>query len=171
METDWEINKVLYAMWKIFDKSPAKRDTFIRETGRDLFPLHFCKTQWVEDEPVAARWTQAWENIFQVVKYWLSSSKSECPRDKKSFDTLVRYHTDKLMISKLHFFKYITSILRPFLLRFQTSIPMIPFLAVQIDVTLRQLTSSGAKRKVVSDANTHAFATRFRKKWKSLRHR
>ena len=55
METDWEINKVLYAMWKIFDKSPAKRDTFIRETGRDLFPLHFCKTQWVEDESVAAR--------------------------------------------------------------------------------------------------------------------
>ena len=109
--------------------------------------------------------------LFRLWSTGFHCQKSECPRDKKSFDTLVRYHTDKLMISKLRFFKYITSILRPFLLRFQTSIPMIPFLAVQIDVTLRQLTSSGAKRKVVSDANTHAFATRFRKKWKSLRHR
>ena len=31
---------------------------------------------------------------------------------------------------------------------------MIPFLAVELDVTLRKLTSLVAKRKVVSDANT-----------------
>ena len=31
---------------------------------------------------------------------------------------------------------------------------MIPFLSVELDVTLRQLTSSVVKNKVVSDANT-----------------
>ena len=72
----------------------------------------------------------------------------------ESFDTLVKDHADKLMISKLHIFKYIALILRPFQLRFQTSKPIIPFLAVELDVTLRQLTSSVAKSKVVSDVNT-----------------
>ena len=91
METDWEINKVLHAMWKIFDESSARRDSYIRETGCDNFPLHFCKTRWVEDEPVAARGVQIWDNIAQVVTYWLSLSKRKRPRNNKSFDTLVRY--------------------------------------------------------------------------------
>ena len=57
------------------------------------------------------------------------------------------------MVPKLHFFKYIASILRSFLLRFQTSKPMIPFLAVELDVTRIQL-SLVVKNEVVSDANT-----------------
>ena len=72
METDWEVSKVLLAMWKIFDESSTKRDIYIRETGCDIFPLHFCKTRWVEDEPAAARGIQIWENIVQIVKYWRS---------------------------------------------------------------------------------------------------
>ena len=88
METDWKINKVLHAMW---------------EPGCDTFTLNFWKTRWVEDEPVAAWRIQIWENIVQVVKCWLSLSKSKRPRNSKSFDTLLKYHTDKLMISKLHF--------------------------------------------------------------------
>ena len=121
METEWEISKVLHAMWKIFDGSPARRGNYIRESGCDIFPLHFCKTRWVEDEPVAAR------GIFvQVVKHWLSLSKSKRPCNNKLFNTLVKYHANQL-ISKLHFVKYIASIVKPFLLRF----------AVEFDVTLR----------------------------------
>ena len=72
----------------------------------------------------------------------------------ESFDTLVKHHTNKLMIFRLHFFKYIASILRLLLLQFQTSKQMILFLAVEFDVTLRQLTCLVEKSKVVSDANT-----------------
>ena len=138
IETDWEINKVLHAIWKIFNESPARRDIYVRETDCDIFPLHFCKTRWVEDEPVAARGIQIWENIVQVVKYWLSLSKNRRPCNNKPVDTLVKYRTGKLVISKLNFLKYIASILRPFLLRFQTNKPIIPTLAVELDVTLRQ---------------------------------
>ena len=80
--------------------------------------------------------------------------KSKHSRNNKSFDTLVKYHTDKLMVPKVHFFKYVASMLRPFLLRFQTSKPMVPFLAVELDVTLRRLTSLAVKNEVDSDANT-----------------
>ena len=71
------INKDLHATWKIFDESPARRDIYIRETDCDIFPLHFWKSRWVEDEPVAAWGIQIWKNIFQVVKYWLSLLKSK----------------------------------------------------------------------------------------------
>ena len=137
METDWEVSKVLHAMWRIFDESPARRDIYISETGCDIFPLHFYKTRWVGDKPVAARGILIWENMVQVVKYWFSLSKSKRPRNNKSFDTLVKYHTDKLIIRKLHFFKYIASILKQFLHRFQTSKPIIPLLAVALGFTLR----------------------------------
>ena len=103
METDWGVSKVLHAMWKMSDESPTRRDIYIRETGCDTFPLHFCKTMWVEDEPIAACGIQIWENIVQVMKYWQSLPKSKYPRHNKSFDTLVKYHTDKLMVPKLHF--------------------------------------------------------------------
>ena len=95
------------------DESPATRDIYIRKTGCDVFPLHFCKTRWVEDNPVPARGIQMWANIIQ---YWLSLSRSKRPHNK-SFDTLVKCHADKLIISKLHFVKkYISSILKLFLL-------------------------------------------------------
>ena len=42
METDWKVSKVLHAMWKSFDESSTRRDICIRETGCDIFPLHFC---------------------------------------------------------------------------------------------------------------------------------
>ena len=103
-ETDWEVSKVLRAMWKMFDESPARRDICTRETGCDIFPLHFCKTREVEDEPVATRGIQIWKNIVEVMKYWRSLPKSKHPCNNKSFDTLVKYHTDKLMVPKLHFF-------------------------------------------------------------------
>ena len=45
METDREVSKFLHAMWKVFDESPANRDSYIRETGCDIFPLHFLQDQ------------------------------------------------------------------------------------------------------------------------------
>ena len=84
MKKDWEVSKVLHAMWKMFDKSPTRRDNYIRETGCDIVPLHLCKTLWVEDEHVAARGIQIWENIVQVVNYWRS-----LPRRKHLCNNLI----------------------------------------------------------------------------------
>ena len=46
-ETDRKFIKVLQAMWKIFDESPARRDIYIRETGWDIFLFHFLQDQVV----------------------------------------------------------------------------------------------------------------------------
>ena len=139
--TVWEIHKVLHAMWKIFDESPARRDIYMRETSCDILPLHFCKTRWIEDEPVAERAIQIWPNIVKLVKYWLTLPASKRPKNNKSYETLLKYHTDPLIVVKLHFFKYIASLLKPFLVQFQTNKPMLPFLANELDTVLRRLMS------------------------------
>ena len=70
IETDWDIHKVLHAVWKLFDESPARRDVYIKETGSEVFPLHFCKARWVEDEIVASRVIQIWPDISKVIRHW-----------------------------------------------------------------------------------------------------
>ena len=77
METDWDIHRVLHAVWKLFDESPARIDVYIKETGSEVFPLHFCKTGWVEDEIVASRAIQIWPDISKVIRHWLSLVKSK----------------------------------------------------------------------------------------------
>ena len=153
METDWDIHKVLHAVWKLFDESPARRDVYIKETGSEVFPLHFCKTRWVEDKIVASRVIQIWPDISKVIRHWLSLAKSKQPQNK-SFDVLVKHHTDPRMFIKLHFFKFIALILSPFLCRFQMPKPMIPFLSTELDATLRQVMSLFLRRQVIQEATT-----------------
>jgi len=39
--TDWSLNKILKAMWKIFDDSPARRDMYINICECCQFPLPY----------------------------------------------------------------------------------------------------------------------------------
>ena len=153
METDWDIHKVLHAEFFVFDESPARRDVYIKETGSEVFPLHFCKTRWVEDKIVASRTIQIWPDISKVVRHWLSLVISKQPQNK-SFDVLVKHHADLLMLIKLHFLKFIASILSPFLRRFQMPKPMIPFFSTELDATVRPVISLFLQRQVIEEATT-----------------
>ena len=39
--TNWEVEKVLKAMFKLFHDSPARRDLYIQVTENDKFPLRY----------------------------------------------------------------------------------------------------------------------------------
>ena len=39
--TDWEVDKVMKAMWKIFSDSPARREFYTRIAETDVFPLRY----------------------------------------------------------------------------------------------------------------------------------
>ena len=43
-KTGWELNKVLKAMHKIFNESPARRDVYLKEGSSGKFPIRFCET-------------------------------------------------------------------------------------------------------------------------------
>ena len=126
---------------------------YMKETLTDTFPLHFCKTRWIEDEPVAAQ-LYSCGHIVKVIQYWLSLPVSKQPKDNKSYKILVKHHNDPLMIAKLSFFKYFASILKGFLVQFQSDRPMVPFLAKELDSILRKSMCLFVERKVLTEAST-----------------
>ena len=42
--SDWEVNEVMKAMWKILSNSPAWRDIYLKSSISEKLPLRFCST-------------------------------------------------------------------------------------------------------------------------------
>ena len=63
-----------------------------------------------------------------MVIHWESLPKSSWP-NSKSYDAVVKGVKDELTFAKLSFFSFIAGLLKPYLTKYQTDQPMIPFLA------------------------------------------
>ena len=79
--------------------------------------------RWINNETAPTRAISVWDNVFKVVTYWESLSKSKHSKCK-SYDVLVSAYKDKLT-----FFKNAAVILKCYLGVFQTDNPMVPFLS------------------------------------------
>ena len=53
----------------------------------------------------------------------------------------MEHHTDLLVPAKLHFFRFLATILQPYLIMFQTDNPMVPFMFDQLSGILYRLLS------------------------------
>ena len=155
-KTGWELNKVLKAMYHIFNESPARRDIYLKEGSSSNFPMKFCEPRWIEDKEVAERALEIWESVVATVRYWGGLSKSKKPGNNKSFDYLVIHRQDLLMTAKLHFFVFIAGILRPFLVLFQTDNPMLPFMYDELSEISKRLIVLMCKKEKIDEAKTVA---------------
>ena len=152
LASDWEIEKVLKSLFKIFDDSPARRDVYLNEGTSEVFPLKFCAIRWIEDEPVAHRGLEVWSSVVSAVKFWLKLTKSKQPKNK-SFETLLKYYQDPFIPAKLHFFAFTAGILKPYLVIFQTDSPLIPFLFDELSKILNRLVGLVYKKEVAEVVN------------------
>ena len=91
------------------------------------FHFSFGATRWVEDKPVVDRLLEIWPNMVKITYFWLSLPKSKQP-STKSFENFKTAVNDPLTPVKLNFFSYFASIFQPFLMKYQTDKPMIPYL-------------------------------------------
>ena len=103
-KTGWELNKVLKAVYNIFNESPAQRDVYLKEGSSSKFPIKFCEIGWIEDKEVAEHVLEVWESVVATVRYWESLCKSKKPKNNNGFNILVIHYQDLLMTAKLHFF-------------------------------------------------------------------
>ena len=126
-KTSWKMKGILKGSFVILHDTPARRADFISVTKSDLFPLFFCATRWVEDKEPADRLYNIWGNMKQIVKFWRKLPTKKQPSGK-SFDFVKDATEDVLTKAKLAFFSYVASLLEPFLTKYQTSKPMIPYL-------------------------------------------
>ena len=56
--------------WKSENILKAWRDLYLQMSILDVFPLRFCQTCWVEDEPVAIQAIEVSENVVNVIKHF-----------------------------------------------------------------------------------------------------
>ena len=140
--TGWNLGKLMKAMFKILDESPARCDIYLKAGTSEKFPQSFSETRWVEDEPVADRALDVWPSIVALVRYFEGLCQSKRPRNNKSYDTLVVQHTDLLVPAKFHFVRFMASILQPYLVMFQTDAPMVPFMFDELSSILCRLLRS-----------------------------
>ena len=90
-----------------------------------MFPQPFCGHQWLENLPVIERALEVWPSL----KLYLDAvHRKELPNLKTaSFDTIDAAHNDSLTITKMHFFMTVARIFDPFMRKYQTDEPVMPF--------------------------------------------
>ena len=78
---------------------------------------------------------QVWENIEKFFAFWNALPKSKRPKSKSYKNAL----QDNYLVPKLHFFAYVANIVEPFLVKYQTDNPMIPFLYFDLNEIIIKL--------------------------------
>lgn len=153
--TEWNILTILSSLWFLFKDSPARRQDFKNVTGTDTFPLKFCPTRWVEDIPVVKRAIMIWP---EVIKYIDSQKKLPVYKQPscRSFKIVMEACDDKLIIAKLDFFVSVAQVLKPFLEKFQTDSPMVPFLGAALKDILSSILGRFVKADILKKADKSA---------------
>jgi len=153
--TGWRLDKLLRSLWYTFSDSPAKREDYEALSGSSMWPLRFCGTRWLEDLAVAERAVLIWPNIKKYVEEVCKLPKSKIPTSQ-SFKNLQEFVQDPLIVAKLQFFISIARILGPFLKKFQTDQPMVPFLTQDLQTILEAVLTKFIKKSVLEGATTCA---------------
>ena len=123
---------------------------YVSVTQSSEYPLFFCATRWVEDKKVSDRLLCIWPNIIKIVNFWKSLLKSKQP-SSKSFQNVKTAVEDVLTPAKLSFFSYFASLFEPFLRKYQTQNPMLPYLYTDIVELFRLVLKLIIKDEVVEN--------------------
>ena len=146
--TDWNLDKTLKAFWRLFHETPARRADFVALTGCTEFPPEWCAHRWVDNVRVIEKNLK----LLSHVEVFVSSFAEKKAPNTVSFATVKAACKDPLYEEKLKFFLSVANQLKPFLTRFQTDAPMIPFLAVELEKVLRSLCQRFMKGNVLREA-------------------
>ena len=134
----WIVGKVMKAMWKLLNKSPALREKFVALAETNLFPLPFCGYRWYGNEDRAERAELLWDGYAKFLKYLITLPKSRQPQGK-SFTILKDPFNDPLMKAKLKFLEIVSNKLNKFLRVYQIDQPVVPFLCNSLKEILTSL--------------------------------
>ena len=121
------MSKTLKGVFILLHGSAARQDGYCSMTGSQSMPLFFCATRWVENKRVADRLIEIWPHVLKIVKFWLGLAKSKQPKGS-SWENVSGAINDLFIVTKLKFFSYICSLVEPFLVKYQTQEPMIPYM-------------------------------------------
>ncbi|XP_041929488.1 uncharacterized protein LOC121693855 isoform X1 [Alosa sapidissima] len=145
----WNVDKILKAMHTLFHNVPARREEYEQVTKSTLFPKPFCGHRWLESLPVVERALEVWPSL---MLYMDAVHNKQLPNPKTaSFDTIEAAIKDPLTTAKMHFFMTLARTFHPFMKKYQTDEPMMPFLAKDLTELIKSLLRRCIKREVLQD--------------------
>jgi hypothetical protein len=149
---DWDIESVLTSAYWLFKDTPARREDYTKATGSSEFAMKFCSVRWLENIPTAERIVKMWDHL----KVYLNKvKKNEYPNPKtKSFDNLVKATEDPLFLCKINFYISMAKVVKPFLEKYQTDKPMLPYMAKDMRSMFRDLLSKFLRKDKMPDSNS-----------------
>ena len=125
--TEWNLKGIFKSIYTLPHDTPARRADYISIAECNKFPFAYCATRWVEDKKVADRAVEIWPNIKRVVEKWEKLASSKRPKGK-NYQTVLASIKDNPITAKLNYFSFIASILHPFLTKYQSNDPPVPFM-------------------------------------------
>ena len=153
-KSNMEVDKLLHAIFKILDKSPARRGEYLQCSVSKKFGMRFCKTRWVENVPVVERAIEMWEDLVRWVEGCEKKPQSKRPQNNLSYQTLVKLHKSTTITIYFTLFRDVSKKLLAFLKAFQTDAPMVPFLADALEEIMRSLMKYVIKKDVLETCVT-----------------
>jgi len=114
-----------------------------------LFPKKFCQVRWLENVSVATRALE----LLDKVKTYVTDKSGVLPKTV-TCKNIKKACSDLLLRSKTQFFISVASMVEPFLRKYQTDKPMVPFLYNDLGNCLSCLLKLFIKKEVVSAADT-----------------
>ena len=109
--------------------------------------------RWVENKKVADRLIVVWDNMKKNISFWEKLQKSKRPLSK-SYLTVKESVEDPLVTAKLHFFSFVSSIVEPYLRKYQTDKPMIPFIYFDLKDLVIKLLDIIVKPAVINNCKS-----------------
>ncbi|KAJ8671141.1 hypothetical protein QAD02_002400 [Eretmocerus hayati] len=143
---------LLTAIEVLHQSERVPSDDFKTITRCSLFPHKFCPVRWLENSVVLSRAVEMVEPLSVYVK-----EIEKSPPKSKYFESVRDGLKDRLLKAKLHFLISIAIEMEPFLRKYQTAFPMLPFLQNDLYSLMRGLMTrvvvSSRMSKVSSVAN------------------
>ncbi|GBN47272.1 hypothetical protein AVEN_47705-1 [Araneus ventricosus] len=131
--TQWKILEFQRALYYLFNKSPARRARYSFYSGSTLFPKKFGAIRWLENSDVANRVLDMLPHLMSYVDAVEKNKEAPC---SNSYNLIKEAIKDKLLPTKLTFFRSVACEFEGFLREYQTDVPLIPFLFSDLSVLL-----------------------------------
>ena len=125
--SEWELQKLLKAMWQFIHDTPAKQEMYENKESID-YPAKFFSHHWCKNKKCAEKAASLIKGYQKFVTHVSTLKKNQQPGSKsKSFIVLKKMIHDPLISAKPKFFKMVSHKLNAFLWGFQTDSLMVPF--------------------------------------------
>ena len=109
----------------------------------------FCKVRWVESKPVAERAIDIWPDVEKMLAFWEKKKKHQRPQGK-SYEVVPSAVKEPLIVAKFQFFCFMANMVEPFLVKYQSNAPLVPFMYHDISSLLKSLMLLVFKSEVVT---------------------